>query len=467
MAFTESDWSAYCPITINSAQVPAGMPDGGESGFPAVLVIDQANSVNYEGGAANIFTTVVDYTKDIAITLNDGSTQLKHTTVEYNAADGSRLLVCHILVPSVASAADTVLRLYYRDNGTTDQQQTVYLNADGWAARYGLHESAAGTGTADVYKDLSDNGNDGDDEVSAAGKTGKVGLGQDFESGSSDYIACGNDVSLEITGAITLSAWLKPESLSGVNNTFWVFGKRSTLSPCSYGMVLGPYASNTNIPTFLFNDGTWREATASTDIGTGTWKQVVITFNETTDAVLFYLDGSLDNTDSIAADMPNSDTYYLSLGRAGAHDDYYYDGSADEIAIASTDRSADWIATTYNCQNDNDAFWTVGSEVPTTAAYSHANGGLAIFLGGEMEAVVARLAGGGLAVFNGGEREAVSAVVANGGEIIFLGGSTALQTFLRVYLEGYPVVKLLKGKPLDKLLEGYPVIEKFGGKPTS
>ncbi len=55
----------------------------------------------------------------------------------------------------------------------------------------------------------------------------------------------------------------------------------------------------------------------------------------------------------------------------------------------------------------------------------------------------------------------------SGFDIVFFVDGLSSQTFPRLYLEGYPVDKLLAGKPLDKLLEGYPVIRKLTGKPTS
>ena len=74
MAFVESDWSAYVSLTIDSAQVPANMPDGGESGFPIVLVIDNTAGVNWEGDAASIFAKVVTYANDITVKIDVPST---------------------------------------------------------------------------------------------------------------------------------------------------------------------------------------------------------------------------------------------------------------------------------------------------------------------------------------------------------------------------------------------------------
>jgi len=352
MAFTESDWSAYCPITIDHTKVPAGLPDGDpvESGFPVVLVIDQANSVNYEGGAANIFTTVVDYTKDIAITLDDGSTQVKHDIVEWNAADGSRLLVCHILVPSVASATDTTLRLYYRDDGAADQQQTVYLAADNWRLYLALHSS--------TYTDLTDNGNDGQDFVSAGNVAGKVGDAQDFD-GVDDYIKVPTSMSIDDMAQMTFMAWLYPDTWGEGGNTGRVFDKTA-------GRIV--FVDNRGRLYFLCywsgTDGQWYSENWVLD----NWQHCAITYDNgaTTNKPIHYRDGvarylSTTSTPTGTADSDAGADIYIGNRADTARS---WDGYQDEFSLSDTIRSADWIATTYNCQNDNDAFWTVGAEVP-------------------------------------------------------------------------------------------------------
>jgi len=364
MAFTESDWYAYCPITINSAQVPAAMPDGGESGFPVVLVIENGGD-NWEGDAANIFAKVNNYANDIAITLDDGSTQLKHTIVEYNGASGSELLVCHILVPSLASATDTTLRLYYRDDGTTDQQQTVYLNADGWRLYLPLQEEVAGEGNIGAYVDLSDNHNDADDYCEATGQTGKVGAGQEFFKGWSDYIKVPDDDTLDGMAEFTVQVWLYFRDELGNDNDIFTKGIHGSNQP----LVTWADVADTDYFKFLITDtgGTYSGVkTSATEVPIAAWTHFVLTFvgNSATGARL-YINGSEDGNspwdmtgvDDLAA--TDADLYIGNDANVGRP----FHGYMDEVGFSAVARSADWIATTYNCQSDNDAFWTVGSEV--------------------------------------------------------------------------------------------------------
>lgn len=370
MAFTESEWFAHVPLTINHEKVPATMPDGGESGFATQFGIKNGGA-NWEGDAAKIFAKVNNYANDIAIVLPDGSTQLRHVIKEYNGAGGSELLVAHILVPSIAGATDTDVWLYYRDDGAADQQQTVYLAADHWAAYYSLHEAAAGIGTASVYKDLSEGAHHGTDNVSAAGKTGQVGLGQELD-GTDDYVLIPDHDDFTPASGLTVLCWVNPDSwvtdnkgmvaqfLGAGNQRSWVL---LGVPSAGDGLLYGAVSAN--------GSGSVNSGSAGT-LGTGSWRHCGFTWEPST-AIRAYIDGSEGavNTTSIPASLHNS-TADVWIGSqydlvTGA-DQSFFDGLVDEVAIRSVASSANWIATTRNCQFDPD-FWTVGSEVLVSKLY--------------------------------------------------------------------------------------------------
>ncbi|MHA1364357.1 MAG: LamG-like jellyroll fold domain-containing protein [Candidatus Freyarchaeota archaeon] len=351
MAFDESKWAAYLPLTIDCTKIAAAMPDGGESGFPVVLIVDNAADINWEGDAANIFAKVNNYANDIAITLDDGSTQLKHTIVEYNGASGSELLVCHILVPSLASATDTTLRLYYRDDGTTDQQQTVYLAADGHKAYWPLHE------TSGQFLDISENGWHLDDNVSATGKTGTVGSGQEFD-GTDDYAGRITSEDFRYNDWVTLMGWFK---LSEVDVQYSVLaGNQADDYMERYGTSI--IYNNVAQEIRCCGEANNSKESLNWSVADTNWHHIGCVFNA---SGILMGDGALRDSGDISDGW---EAYYFALGCAAGHatgggPGRFLDGCLDDWSVHTVARSADWIATTYNCQNDNDAFWTVGSEV--------------------------------------------------------------------------------------------------------
>ncbi|MFW9784583.1 MAG: hypothetical protein ACFFFB_20045, partial [Candidatus Heimdallarchaeota archaeon] len=50
-------------------------------------------------------------------------------------------------------------------------------------------------------------------------------------------------------------------------------------------------------------------------------------------------------------------------GQSTPQKDYMIDGKMDEIRISNVIRSADWIRTEYDNQNDPKSFYAIGSEV--------------------------------------------------------------------------------------------------------
>jgi len=355
MAFDPTEWQYQMPVTINAASVAANMPDGGESVFPVVLEIVNGGK-NWEGDAANIFTRVANKANDIAFTLTDESTQLLHITPEYNATGGSEHLVSHIGGPSIASAVDTELLMWTRDDGAVSQESTPYLAADNWAGYWGLHESAAGTGTADTYQDLSDNANHGDDYVSDAGKTGKVGAGQEFD-GTDDYIDLPD---LAETAAGTITVWINPSTTIGAATNSGLL-LNGIGSGAAGETILLRWTGASGALDFYIYDGDFQVARSTTTSWTaGTWYRIAATWDGTT--MRLYVDGAEE--DNTLQGSPSGATSVWRLGRcdSGANR-YFFDGFIDEAGIRSAASSANWITTTYNCQNANDTFWTVGSEV--------------------------------------------------------------------------------------------------------
>ena len=84
------------------------------------------------------------------------------------------------------------------------------------------------------------------------------------------------------------------------------------------------------------------------------------------DAVFYYNGEEKADTVEILG-TPPSHFYNINLEeRLGRYvyesGESYYDGSMDEVRISKTCRSAEWISTQYNNQNDPLNFFSVGSE---------------------------------------------------------------------------------------------------------
>ncbi len=172
-------------------------------------------------------------------------------------------------------------------------------------------------------------------------QNGKFGKALNFD-GSNDYVAMPSDVSaLKITGAVTLSAWIKLANISSAHDIISKYtGTGATSS----------YSLNVNTSgklLFEWSDGTAHSLTGNTTLATGTWYHVVGIFNPST-AVQIYVNGVLDNsnTTSIASALQDSTTI-LDIGARNVGNKIF-SGSIDEPKVYAQALTADQVKIDMN-----------------------------------------------------------------------------------------------------------------------
>ena len=170
-----------------------------------------------------------------------------------------------------------------------------------------------------------------------------------FDAASSQYIDAGNPTSLQITGALTISAWVK---FTGSDMAL-VTKANTSGTDRSYGLWANRFGSPNQPVFFVYNSGTIYETPATgSSAKDGNWHHLVGVFNPSTSLQL-YIDGVLEqeNTTSIPATIDN-DVVDFNIGRA-ANGTFYYNGKADEVAIWNTALSSDAITEIYNATANN------------------------------------------------------------------------------------------------------------------
>ena len=172
--------------------------------------------------------------------------------------------------------------------------------------------------------------------------------------GNTDYIDCGNGASLQITGALTLSAWVKTTD----SNYIGIYGKGNSvaLSDVYFRM------QNTGVIRVFLNN-TSVNVTGTTAINDGNWHHVMFVYVPST-SMTIYVDGSQDaqNTTSIPSAINNnySSVYIGQFQR--------WLGKIDEVAIWNSDQSAN-ITSIFNQGVPNDistlnpiSWWRMGEQ---------------------------------------------------------------------------------------------------------
>jgi len=165
-----------------------------------------------------------------------------------------------------------------------------------------------------------------------------VGTGSTSFDGSNDYVDCGNDSSLALTGAFTISAWFKLDSVTD-GQTAVVLSKGDTGSDRAVTFSAFRLDSEGGIKfsLFLSSDGSaWDLSTLTTGYGTistGTWHNVVGTWNGSTTGNI-YLDGVLKDTATVSSFTTTTTSSNVRIGLQ-SNDGGDFNGSIKNVSIWS------------------------------------------------------------------------------------------------------------------------------------
>jgi hypothetical protein len=119
--------------------------------------------------------------------------------------------------------------------------------------------------------------------------------------------------------------------------------------------------------TFYFKGAgtTQGGGTTTATVNANSWYSFHLTCDVANDEVEIYLNGSLVSTISVDAGSTLANGHHQYFGSFNTSS-YPFNGVLDEMRIALTDFSADWIATEYNNQNSPSTFYSVSSQQNAT-----------------------------------------------------------------------------------------------------
>jgi hypothetical protein len=198
--------------------------------------------------------------------------------------------------------------------------------------------------------------------TSAQSTFGQIANALSYASANSDTTTVQDSASLEITGQISFSAWIKTTDASSSN--LWRSYQNS--SPYNgYGIGYG-ISGVGKISYWSSAHGSW--VVSNSSVNDGVWHYVVVTISSG-GSVTFYRDGIADGTQT--SSVPATYTGGREIAGAG------FTGALDELRVSNLTRSADWVVATYNNQSQSSTFSSVGSDdssAPNIASLSPSSG---------------------------------------------------------------------------------------------
>lgn len=189
---------------------------------------------------------------------------------------------------------------------------------------------------------------------STAFATGKFGNGADLESGSSNYFSATDTAPLSVTGDMTISGWIKPESVTA-STQFDIVSKWNSTNK-SY--LLSQYGDEIR---FYLNSSSNYVETTSTNLSTSTWYHVVAAYSASNQSVKIYVNGS-DQAVTTTGTIPSSITDTTANFSIGS--EVSISGSNLNLQVSS---SADDADTHGNSVSDSTS-WTGNATASTTTA---------------------------------------------------------------------------------------------------
>jgi hypothetical protein len=194
--------------------------------------------------------------------------------------------------------------------------------------------------------DATNNGNSGTSQggmTASSSVESVIGKGLSFD-GTNDYCNLTNNASLQITGEVTISAWVK----SKANNAFFGIGGKTCVTPFK---GFGIHKFNTNYFQFQAGNGTIDEKLPSNAAYTDTNWHYVAGVRRGGINYLF-MDGIQQSATGSLSFTDNGS--YAFVGKHYANfDGRYWNGAIDEMCISRKGRSADWVKLCYENQKTN------------------------------------------------------------------------------------------------------------------
>ena len=332
-----SSWQYRRRITLDNSASPEVLTD-----FPLLL---------------SFATSELDYSKtmdrgeDIRFVDADGTSELAHEIQRWVETGTS---IVWVEVPQIdASSTTDYIWMYYGNPMALDGQQPAEVWSNAYAGVWHLGEDPAAT--APQIVDSTANANQGTSNgtmTSADQVVGVINGCLEFD-GENDFISIAHDVSLDVTAATTISAWVRSDTTS-TNEDFMAKTDFDVMR-----MILRERGVN-NLKV-VYTIGGNEIVTLSDDniLEVGVWLHLTYRYDGSETQV--FVDGQPSGPPVAASGSLEITGNDLRIGYWGSGTDQrYFRGRVDEVRISNEARSDHWIAAQHKSMRLG--FATLGAE---------------------------------------------------------------------------------------------------------
>ena len=164
-----------------------------------------------------------------------------------------------------------------------------------------------------------------------------------FDGANNDFINFSDSASLSLTDEFTFVAWIKPEDYPSCDA---IVSKEATGDhsyPYDDFGIGGACADSSKWQVFINGS-----VALLSDIDYDSWQHIAATFNDATDTVRQYVNGSLTNETTTFTLAPQDSPYQLRIGTTVAEGNSAYKGYIDELYLFDRELSAQQIQAIFD-----------------------------------------------------------------------------------------------------------------------
>jgi hypothetical protein len=358
-----TNWKYRTQLTINHAKVASSSPTSTFANFP-VLVNTSSTGWKYSGSGGHVANASGF---DILFTDGSSTAQLNHEIEQYASSTGA--LIAWIKIPALSTTTDISIYMYYGNNAVTSTQE----NPTGvWNSNYiGVWHMDNTLGDSTVNALMGTN-------VGASTNATTTPIIDSYRAfnGTSAWInVTPYNAVYNVTGTITVQAWIKPTTI-GLDQK--ILGNESGVSTQG-GYKFGVYTGNmvemevrdsANAPTLN------RAVASGTVLAANNWYSVAGRFSGGTGGFIdTFVNGNQERVMTTAVAMGSSTGTLKFATEPFATGTLLWHGNMDEIRVSKVILSKDWIKTEYNNQSSPTTFITAAAEEALPPFYTETSYG--------------------------------------------------------------------------------------------
>nr|QBN22495.1 hypothetical protein [uncultured archaeon] len=228
------------------------------------------------------------------------------------------------------------------DVRTTISNGSLMLTGENTRGWWSMDEFPSGFGSTDntVY-DLTSYVNDGAAENGPTIASGKWDNALSFDNTQSQYVSVPDDDSLDLTGDLTLMAWVYPDALT---SDFGIINKGHSAFGDGYVNYDLQYDGVENVE-FVHNDGSWQVHDSGIDLTSGSWNFVAVTVDTSASEVHFWVNGTTSTVPLSGTLTATNNNLWIG---AKAPDRGFVPGDIDEPRVVGRKLSDNEFRKIYN-----------------------------------------------------------------------------------------------------------------------